>query len=223
MLFIIFTEEDWSGVSLGDFMACPHNLANNRQARMLANLSEIGCYNKSVFPDAELRDRILLQSAKDNLRAMAFFGLTEFQADTQYMFEKTFHLKFIEDFVQHNATHANLNDISDVQKRTIHERNRLDIEVYQYAKELFFQRLKRMRDEDRRNGVTAGSGGAQKHSAPGDNRGVVFNNNVNSYSNNKRYTDIHKYDVSKIEEEDEDEDYEDMQYSRRRSKHSKYT
>ena len=56
-------------------MSCPSNLATNRQTRMLANLSLSGCYKRSVN-DAERveRERIMLQSAKDNLRQMAFFG-----------------------------------------------------------------------------------------------------------------------------------------------------
>ena len=34
----IYQEPDWSGVSLEDFMSCEHNMANNRQARMLADI-----------------------------------------------------------------------------------------------------------------------------------------------------------------------------------------
>ena len=68
---------------------------------MLANLSLVGCYDQSIVPDRAERDRILLDSAKDNLRRMAFFSLTEQQADTQYLFERTFKgIRFTKDFVQ---------------------------------------------------------------------------------------------------------------------------
>ncbi|KAG7256517.1 hypothetical protein CRUP_008874, partial [Coryphaenoides rupestris] len=50
---------DWSGVPLADFMDCPSNLANNRQVRMLADLSLVGCYNLSSMNDSE-HGRILL-------------------------------------------------------------------------------------------------------------------------------------------------------------------
>lgn len=45
---------------------------------MLADLALVGCYNKSLMPSHE-RDRIMLASAKRNLAAMAYFGLTEYQ------------------------------------------------------------------------------------------------------------------------------------------------
>ena len=115
---------------------------------MLADLSLVNCYNKTGMRPAQ-RDRLILQSAKDNLRDMAFFGLTEFQQDMQMMFENTFNLRFTRDFDQYNQTHAKKADISPKQHQHIIELNKLDIELYQYAKDLFFQRLKTMRDSDR--------------------------------------------------------------------------
>lgn len=41
----------------------------------------------------EERDATMLASAKANLERMAFFGLTEFQENSQYIFEETFNLK----------------------------------------------------------------------------------------------------------------------------------
>lgn len=113
---------------------------------MLANLSLVGCYNRSAMSQAD-HDRIILQSAKDNLRNMAFFGLTEFQTDTQFMFEQTFHLEFLEDFVQNNDTHSSAVDYSVDQHRQILQVNTLDVELYKYAKELFLQRLRKARQE----------------------------------------------------------------------------
>lgn len=45
---------------------------------MLSDLALVGCYNQSSMSQYE-RDRIMLASAKRNLAAMAYFGLTEFQ------------------------------------------------------------------------------------------------------------------------------------------------
>ena len=97
---------------------------------------------------AELRDSILLRSAKENLANMAFFGLTEFQKETQYLFEKTFKLKFIDDFEQKNETTASRTDLPLSDLSRIKQINHLDIQLYEYAKELFLQRLKLQQQED---------------------------------------------------------------------------
>jgi hypothetical protein len=107
---------------------------------MLANLSVVGCYNASALSKSE-RDARMLQSAKENLKNMAFFGLTEFQRDTQLLFEQTFGLAFLQDFVQRNSTHAHSIDLSEEQRRSVLRVNALDVELYHYAKELFAQRL----------------------------------------------------------------------------------
>lgn len=99
---------NWTGVELDDFMDCRYNLAHNRQTRMLADLSLVGCYNSTLTgvkgSHHEETDRIMLQSAKQNLARMAFFGLTEQQAVSQYVFERTFQLEFANPFEQSNAT-----------------------------------------------------------------------------------------------------------------------
>ena len=79
---MFLSDEDWGGVTLDEFTSCPHNLANNRQTRMLANLSKIHCYNKTAMSEAQ-RNALMLESAKENLRNMAFFGITEYQRETQ--------------------------------------------------------------------------------------------------------------------------------------------
>ena len=44
--------KNWNGVELDTFMDCPFNLANNRQVRMLANLSMADgtCAYDKIFP-----------------------------------------------------------------------------------------------------------------------------------------------------------------------------
>lgn len=73
-----FLGDNWLGVQLDQFAGCDSNLATNRQTRMLSDLALIGCYNRTAIPAIE-RDRIMLASAKRNLAAMAYFGLTEYQ------------------------------------------------------------------------------------------------------------------------------------------------
>ncbi|RXM36690.1 Heparan-sulfate 6-O-sulfotransferase 3 [Acipenser ruthenus] len=140
--------DDWSGVTLQEFMDCIYNLANNRQVRMLADLSLVGCYNLSSMNESE-RNEILLRSAKDNLKNMAFFGLTEYQRKTQYLFERTFNLKFISPFTQLNSTRAANVDIEWPTRRRIEELNFLDMQLYEYAKDLFLQRFQFTRQRER--------------------------------------------------------------------------
>ncbi|XP_030058330.1 heparan-sulfate 6-O-sulfotransferase 3 [Microcaecilia unicolor] len=139
--------DDWSGVSLREFMDCGYNLANNRQVRMLADLSLVGCYNLTFMNESE-RNEILLMSAKNNLKNMAFFGLTEFQRKTQYLFEKTFNLKFISPFTQFNTTRASNVDIDEWARKHIEELNYLDMQLYEYAKDLFLQRFQYTRQQE---------------------------------------------------------------------------
>ncbi|KAL4624740.1 heparan-sulfate 6-O-sulfotransferase 1-A-like [Arapaima gigas] len=140
---------DWSGCTLQQFMDCPYNLANNRQVRMLADLSLVGCYNMSFLPEKR-RAQMLLESAKKNLRDMAFFGLTEFQRKTQYLFERTFRLRFIRPFVQYNSTRAGGVDVDNDTVLRIEELNELDMQLYDYAKDLFQQRYQYSRQLDLR-------------------------------------------------------------------------
>ncbi|KAM7008489.1 heparan-sulfate 6-O-sulfotransferase 2 [Passerculus sandwichensis] len=142
-----YSGDDWSGCSLQEFMDCPYNLANNRQVRMLSDLSLVGCYNLSVMPE-EQRNKVLLDSAKENLKRMAFFGLTEFQRKTQYLFEKTFNMNFISPFTQYNSTRASSVEIDKQTQQRIEALNFLDMELYDYAKDLFLQRYQYMRQKE---------------------------------------------------------------------------
>ncbi|KAJ8375909.1 hypothetical protein SKAU_G00064890 [Synaphobranchus kaupii] len=159
---------DWSGCTLQQFMDCPYNLANNRQVRMLADLSLVGCYNMS-FVTEKKRAQTLLESAKKNLRDMAFFGLTEFQRKTQYLFERTFRLRFIRPFMQYNSTRAAGVDVDNDTILRIEELNELDVQLYDYAKDLFQQRYQYKRQLDRREQrlmLRSQGGAAARHSRP---------------------------------------------------------
>jgi hypothetical protein len=62
---------------------------------------------------AEDRDAAILKSAKQNLERLAFFGLTELQRETQYMFEETFNMNFRVKFEQLPSTRID-NEFSKV-------------------------------------------------------------------------------------------------------------
>ncbi|CAH1796359.1 unnamed protein product [Owenia fusiformis] len=132
----------WRHVPLDDFINCPHNLAINRQTRMLANLSLVDCYNTSTISKPE-RERIMLESAKNNLKDMAYFGLTEFQEQNQRLFEFKFAVNFTDYFSQKETSNAQMatNKISPAQFERIKQLNHLDIELYKYAKKLYFERI----------------------------------------------------------------------------------
>lgn len=59
---------------------------------MLADLTLVHCYDKTSMPK-KTRDKLMLESAKNNLRNMAFFGIKEKMADSQFMFETIFDMK----------------------------------------------------------------------------------------------------------------------------------
>ena len=142
-----YSGDDWSGVTLTEFMNCSSNLASNRQVRMLADLSLVGCYNLSSMNESQ-RNHILLSSAMSNLKNMAFYGLTEFQRKTQYLFERTFSLQFIAAFTQINSTRAANVDLSEPVRKRIEELNFLDVQLYEYAKDLFLQRFQFTRQRE---------------------------------------------------------------------------
>ena len=147
LLLLLDNSTWWTTVSLDEFLSCPRNLANNRQTRMLANLSAIGCYDDDVASTSGYRDR-MLSSAKLNLRAMAFFGLVEFQSETQRLFENTFKVKFPEDFRQSRVTHASRVDVTHRQLERLAKVNGMDLELYEFAKQLFFLRLMRVSNQN---------------------------------------------------------------------------
>jgi len=77
-------------------MECPYNLARNRQTRMLADLSIVGCYNSTLSKTD--RDRLMLASAKHNLQFMPFFMLTEYQKVSnkfKYYIQSTHQFSFV--------------------------------------------------------------------------------------------------------------------------------
>ncbi|KJH46924.1 heparan sulfate 6-sulfotransferase [Dictyocaulus viviparus] len=142
----------WDDVSLNEFLHCPFNLAFNRQTRMLADLTLVNCYSRNGT-DSRTRDRILLESAKKNLKDMTFFGIKERMDDSQVMFQQLFNIRLYIDLKTTlfdsfnrrlsawNRSKSNDTDVTDKQMKLIREHNELDIELYSYALKLFDHRL----------------------------------------------------------------------------------
>lgn len=147
-----YRSETWENVELDEFMVCDSNLAINRQTRMLADLELVGCYNKNYMPSTE-RNRVILASAKKNLQSMAFFGLTEHQKISQYIFEETFNLRFAIPFEQNNATVSShtMPTLTAEQAAKVAHLNDLDIELYVFAKKLLFERFNKLKARDPRD------------------------------------------------------------------------
>jgi len=162
-----YSGEDWTNVSLEEFIKCDSNLAWNRQTRMLADLTQIGCYqnifnltvneldrfimNKNIIIlyilICFLREnkilRVMLDSAKYNLSKMRWFGLIEFQVASELLFEDAFQpLHFGTPFEKWNSTRGDdvLSQISDETLEKIKAGNHLDAKLYEFAQSLFFQR-----------------------------------------------------------------------------------
>lgn len=142
--------KNWRNVSLEEFMKCESNLAINRQTRMLADLSLVGCYNQTFMTPGE-RDTVMLYSAKQTLRRMAFVGLCEEQLASQYIFEQTFGLKFERAFLQFNQTISSqvASTLPPAVLEQIRHVNWLDMKLYAYAKHLFRARFVAIKESDK--------------------------------------------------------------------------
>lgn len=61
---------------------------------MLADLTLVNCYDTSSMSKAK-REKLMLDSAKTNLRNLAFFGIKERMNESQVLFENIFDLKYV--------------------------------------------------------------------------------------------------------------------------------
>lgn len=140
---LCYSGEDWTNVSLEDFINCDSNLAWNRQTRMLADLSQVGCYQNIFNLSQKQLDSVMLESAKYNLSKMRWFGLIEYQVASELLFEDSFQpLHFSTPFEKWNSTRGD-DVLSQINQKTldkIKNGNHLDIQLYEFAQSLFFQR-----------------------------------------------------------------------------------
>ncbi len=107
-----------------------------------------------------MQQEIILNSAKQTLAKLDFFGLTEYQRSTQYLFEKTFNVNFLTDFGTFQDTYSSSarKGISDEMLNNIENINNLDSILYQFGKSLFHKRLSDCVKEDLSDGRTLPDG-----------------------------------------------------------------
>ncbi|CAL1535851.1 unnamed protein product [Lymnaea stagnalis] len=147
-----FNHGTWANVTFDEFLSCPSNMAFNRQTRMLANLSLSDCYRLESNKTRQERDEIMLKSAEDNLRRFfKFFFLVEYQEEAQELLERTFTgLKLNSPMIGKKFSSAtSYAMLSEKHWEMILEKNLLDVRLYQFAKDLFMQRLRRLNIEAR--------------------------------------------------------------------------
>lgn len=143
--------ENWANVSLEEFLDCPNNMATNRQTRMLADEDSIPCEHSN--DDNAINSSsasLMLSSALENLRKMAFFGLCELQRASQVVFEETFKMRFNQNFIQSedDRTRALVRQLPEHLLVRIRELNHLDLKLYNYAMKLFKSRCKQLTGSD---------------------------------------------------------------------------
>lgn len=143
---LCYEGENWSNVTIEEFMNCSTNMATNRQTRMLADLDLTLCPESSQSSHLPAYETALLLSAMNNLRRMAFFGLCEEQRASQILFEKTFGLKFNKNFEQSDddKTRIMIDRLPSHVRRKIAQINHLDMDLYQFAVSLFQNRLQKL-------------------------------------------------------------------------------
>jgi hypothetical protein len=132
-------------LTLNDFLSsCKSHVSKNRYVRWHQ-------YYDEKTPDCSIFDpkqsRILLQKAKENLLKLKYFAILEYQLQSQKLFEATFrNLKFSKDLKQFSTQRAEsfLDDLDNSKGviNRVKQANSLDIEFYEYALKLFFERLK---------------------------------------------------------------------------------
>ena len=139
---LCYDGDNWSNATLKSFMACEWNPANNRQTRMLADLTSVGCDNFDAMKK-EKRDEFLYKSAVRLLRSIPFFALTEMPAKSQFIFEKTFNLKFKKDWGLYETGYSKefMKNVSRDDIKQIEQVNHLDMKLYTIATQLFKKRL----------------------------------------------------------------------------------
>ena len=73
---------------------------------------------------------------------MAFFGLTEHQKYTEMLLKQLVGIDFKQGFYQYRSDHASCYSVTSELRQKIGELNHLDVQLYDYGRDLFYQRLK---------------------------------------------------------------------------------
>ncbi|XP_055866905.1 heparan-sulfate 6-O-sulfotransferase 2-like [Biomphalaria glabrata] len=137
-----------STLSLLDFISCSENPANNRQTRMLANLTTV----YSMVMKGHSYEMALLYSAQNTLLKLPFFGIIDRPEDTLKLLDHEIGLRFKRTLNQHptKASREYLSLEQNVYNKLL-EANSLDIQLFQFAENYFNQRMNALKDSvDRR-------------------------------------------------------------------------
>ena len=139
----------WKNVTLDKFMGCSDNWASNRQTLMLADLEDVDCLSNKRMSKKETEKR-LLESAKRNLESFEFFGISEYMVESGKLFSDHFSVKLSSPPQQKDVLHLHTGPLLyKIWKDTelyneIQRINRLDMQLYHFALDLFEQRLKKL-------------------------------------------------------------------------------
>ena len=125
-------------VTFEDFVSCPDNWAINRQTLMLADVDKVSCLNEAVMSTDE-RDSILLATAKQNLKDMIYFGVTEYITESILLLEHRLDIKFGSPLTQPLIKELSIaNRIYEIWNNSnlykkISSVNYLDMQLYEYG------------------------------------------------------------------------------------------
>lgn len=136
----------WINVSLEAFMNCSTNPARNRQTYMLANMRQVNCYNLTGM-DYDVRQKKILSSAKTNLLSMPFYAMTDFMNESIFLLQHSMGISLKNRIKINPKPRASSLRVDQQILEKIKELNRLDIELYDFAKKLFFLRLKSVKED----------------------------------------------------------------------------
>ena len=104
----------------------------------------------------KLRQRILVESAKNNLRQFAWFGIAEELEKSQALFEDQFGASFMKPLTFRDGKYNGSKSVDTFELlkendlRRIREVTQLDLELYNYARGLLFRRYDKLKARSRR-------------------------------------------------------------------------
>jgi glycosyltransferase involved in cell wall biosynthesis len=112
-------------------------LARNYDARMLAGLTYGGSLHSYEDPS-------LLELAKESLAGFAFFGIAERYEDSIRLLDKSFSWRASPAQQVRNAAHVKLQNLDQETVRRVEDANRVSLELYQWAGDLFEARFRQL-------------------------------------------------------------------------------
>jgi len=142
-----YEHKPWPNLTFEKFISCSYNQAINRQTRMIADLTLVGCY-KPVRSSVKLHEATLLASAKLNLQKyFAGFAINEYLVESQLLLEHQLGKKITDPFMTKKPERKKSGDLVTYifKKKELYDKivrlNHLDMKLYQYALDLFESRL----------------------------------------------------------------------------------